>query len=152
MLTSIFKPLYYKNDAQFLTNRHLMETQNLVISSDYSWFLAKNLAYAYRIMKFHYWNSSIMRKHEKNRNVVFLKRKYIYLISSITDCNEEVSNWRSFYPLAAKYKRNFDSFCTFMAESIICQLAVSDSSQKISVNFLATFKAFSQFTNPNTQA
>ena len=54
--------------------------------------------------------------------------------------------------LAAKYKRNFDSFCTFMAESIICQLAVSDSSQKISVNFLATFKAFSQFTNPNTQA
>ena len=40
-------------------NRHLMETQNLVISFDYSWFLAKNLAYAEcPIMKFHYWNSS----------------------------------------------------------------------------------------------
>ena len=38
-------------------NRHLMETQNLVISFDYSWFLAKNLAYAEcRIMKFHYRN------------------------------------------------------------------------------------------------
>ena len=40
-------------------NRHLMETQNLVISFDYSYFLAKNLAYAEcPIMKFHYWNSS----------------------------------------------------------------------------------------------
>ena len=40
-------------------NRHLMETQNLVISFDYSWFLAKNLAYAEcPIMKFHYRNSS----------------------------------------------------------------------------------------------
>ena len=57
MLTSIFKPLNY--DAHFLTNRHLMETQNLVISFDYSWFLAKNLAYAEcGIMKFHYRNSS----------------------------------------------------------------------------------------------
>ena len=36
-----------------------METQNLVISFDYSWFLAKNLAYAEcRIMKFQYQNSS----------------------------------------------------------------------------------------------
>ena len=36
-----------------------METQNLVISFDYSWFLAKNLAYAEcPIMKFHYRNSS----------------------------------------------------------------------------------------------
>ena len=32
-------------DAQFLTNCHRMETQNLVISFDYSWFLAKNLAF-----------------------------------------------------------------------------------------------------------
>ena len=40
-------------------NRHWMETQNLVISFDYSWFLAKNLAYAKCcIMKFHYRNSS----------------------------------------------------------------------------------------------
>ena len=37
-----------------------METQNLVISFNYSWFLAKNLAYAEcPIMKFHYRNSSI---------------------------------------------------------------------------------------------
>ena len=44
----------------FLTNCHQMETQNLVISFDYSWFLAKNLAYAEcPIMKFHYRNSSI---------------------------------------------------------------------------------------------
>ena len=42
-----------------MTNHHLMETQNLVISFDYSWFLAKNLAYAEcRIMKFYYRNSS----------------------------------------------------------------------------------------------
>ena len=42
-----------------MTNCHLMETQNLVISFDYSWFLAKNLAYAEcLIMKFHYRNSS----------------------------------------------------------------------------------------------
>ena len=99
--------------------------------------------------------STAMKKltaNNKNQETFRVKKNiYIYLISSITDCNEEVSNWRSFYPLAAKYKRNFDSFCTFMAESIICQLAVSDSSQKISVNFLATFKAFSQFTNPNTK-
>jgi hypothetical protein len=43
----------------FLMNCHQMETQNLVISFDYSWFLAKNLAYAECwIMKFHYRNSS----------------------------------------------------------------------------------------------
>ena len=37
-----------------------METQNLVIF-DYSWFLAKNLAYAEcRIMKFYYRNSSTL--------------------------------------------------------------------------------------------
>ena len=36
-----------------------METQNLEILFDYSWFLAKNLAHAKcRIMKFHYQNSS----------------------------------------------------------------------------------------------
>ena len=36
-----------------------METQNLAISFDYSWFLAKNLDYAECwIMKFHYRNSS----------------------------------------------------------------------------------------------
>ena len=41
-----------------------METQNLVISFDYSSFLAKNLAYAeYPIMKFHYRNSSIENGH-----------------------------------------------------------------------------------------
>ena len=34
-----------ENDAQFLTNYHRMETQNLVISFDYSRFLAKNLAF-----------------------------------------------------------------------------------------------------------
>ena len=48
----------------FLTNCHQMETQNLVISFDYSCFLAKNLAYAEcPIMKFHYWNSS--SQHER---------------------------------------------------------------------------------------
>jgi hypothetical protein len=42
-----------------LTNCDWMETQNLVISFDYSWFLAKNLAYdECWIMKFHYRNSS----------------------------------------------------------------------------------------------
>ena len=40
-------------------NSHLMATQNLVISFDYSLFLAKNLAYAEcPIIKFHYRNSS----------------------------------------------------------------------------------------------
>ena len=42
-------------------NCHQMETQNVTISFDYSWFLAKNLAYAKcRIAKFHYRNSSNM--------------------------------------------------------------------------------------------
>ena len=46
-----------------------METQNLVISYDYSWFLAKNLAYAEcLIMKFHYRNSSNIKVE------VFLRR------------------------------------------------------------------------------
>jgi hypothetical protein len=36
---------YQFNDAQFLTNCHWMEIQNLVISFDYGWFLAKNLAF-----------------------------------------------------------------------------------------------------------
>ena len=45
-----------------------METQNLVISFDYSWFLAKNLAYAEcRIMKFHYRNSSKCTWFSNNR-------------------------------------------------------------------------------------
>ena len=43
-----------------MTNCDWMETQNLVISFDYSWFLAKSLAYPEcLIMKFHYRNSSI---------------------------------------------------------------------------------------------
>ena len=55
-------------------NRHLMETQNLVISLDYSWFLAKNLAYVEcRIMKFHYRNSS-------NVSTVFRYRQYVILL------------------------------------------------------------------------
>ena len=29
----------------FLTNCHQMETQNLVIAFEYSWFLAKNIAF-----------------------------------------------------------------------------------------------------------
>ena len=42
-----------------------MGTQNLVISFDYSWFLAKNLAYAEcPIMKFHYRNSSSDDDHD----------------------------------------------------------------------------------------
>ena len=50
-----------------------METQNLVISFDYSWFLAKNLAYAEcLIMKFHYRNSS-------NVKVENLKNKFSFL-------------------------------------------------------------------------
>ena len=49
-----------------MTNYHLMETQNLVISFDYSWYLAKNLAYAEcPIMKFHYRNSSNVDSYAK---------------------------------------------------------------------------------------
>ena len=59
-----------------MTICHLMETQNLVISFDYSWFLAKNLAYAeYLIMKFHYRNSSslqyVITKNENNKFWIF---------------------------------------------------------------------------------
>ena len=86
LLTSIFKPLYYYNDAQFLTNHHLMETQNLVISFDYSWFLAKNLAYAEGlIMKFHYRNSSTVhsisaREARKDSNVPQLRASCLNII------------------------------------------------------------------------
>ena len=61
----------------FLTNCPQMETQNLVISFDYSWFLVKNLAYAEcRIMKFHYRNSSIFYlspSHEHIGITIFFK-------------------------------------------------------------------------------
>ena len=47
-----------------------METQNLVISFDYSWFLAKNLAYAEcRIMKFHY----LIVKHAKKTFAILVQ-------------------------------------------------------------------------------
>ena len=62
-----------------------METQNLVISFDYSWFLAKNFAYAKcSIMKFHYRNSSTVEGIEVEvvksaifelQNVIQLSRK-----------------------------------------------------------------------------
>ena len=61
-----------------MTNRHLMETQNLVISFDYSWFLAKNLAYAEcRIMKFHYRNSSTVTSlaKEKSHVTIFFQKQ-----------------------------------------------------------------------------
>ena len=44
LIKSIFKAVYYQNDAQFLTPRHYSNSQNLVISFEYSWFLAKNLS------------------------------------------------------------------------------------------------------------
>ena len=43
LITSIFEPHYYKDHAQFLTNCQGMDSQNLVISFDYRWFLAKSL-------------------------------------------------------------------------------------------------------------
>ena len=57
-----------------------METQNLVISFDYSWFLAKNLAYdECWIMKFHYRNSS---------NVERFRNHFIFLPAySLTTVN-----------------------------------------------------------------
>ena len=52
-----------------------METQNLVISFDYSWFLAKNLAYAEcRIMKFHYRNSSSPAIYAAGLFFIYLKK------------------------------------------------------------------------------
>ena len=44
LIKSIFKAVYYWNDVQFLTARHYSNSQNLVISFEYSWFLAKNLS------------------------------------------------------------------------------------------------------------
>ena len=65
----------------FLTNRHQMKTQNLVISFDYSWFLAKNLAYAEcRIMKFHYRNSS--NSHFKFWQTMMKLKIEVFLVSS----------------------------------------------------------------------
>ena len=50
-----------------------METQNLVISFDYNWFLAKNLAYAEcLILKFHYRNSSIRHYITVHKNTYTL--------------------------------------------------------------------------------
>ena len=70
-----------------MTNCHWMETQNLVISFDYSWFLVKNLAYdECWIMKFHYRNSS-------NVNIIFIDfytnsvscKSYLYSRKGITE-------------------------------------------------------------------
>ena len=59
MIFDIENSLWKSKIGTFLTNCHQMETQNLVISFDYSWFLAKNLVYAERrIIKFHYRHSS----------------------------------------------------------------------------------------------
>ena len=75
----------------FLTNFLQMETQNLVVSFDYSWFLAKNLAYAEcRIMKFHYQNSSTSQ-----RNLKFSKTSKHGKVSSSTDY---VACMYRFYP------------------------------------------------------
>ena len=43
LITSIFKSLYFLNDVQFLTAHHYSNSQNSIISLDYSQFLAKNL-------------------------------------------------------------------------------------------------------------
>ena len=79
-------------------NRHLMETQNLVISFDFSWFLAKNLVYAEcRIMKFQYRNSSI--EHLCYKCYIFFSfrdmhefecgRNYVGLCENMTSINGE---------------------------------------------------------------
>ena len=44
LITSIFEPLSYKNQVQFFADCQQMDSQDLVISFDYSWFSAKNLA------------------------------------------------------------------------------------------------------------
>ena len=68
-----------KMTPNFWQNRHLMETQNLVISFDYSRFLAKNLAYAEcRIMKFHYRNSSNVHSLHTSDIFIFLTRVILY--------------------------------------------------------------------------
>ena len=86
-----------------------MESQNLIISFDYSWFLAKNLAYAEcPIMKFHYRNSSnegdpyypvpnelnraLYRKYQdlalKEPNVIFVGRLASYKYFNMDEvCN-----------------------------------------------------------------
>ena len=67
-----------------------METQNLVISFDYSWFLAKNLAYAEcPIMKFHYRNSSTVDKSkvEISQNFVAFSEcmNFTWTLESVQD-------------------------------------------------------------------
>ena len=65
-----------------------MESQNLVISFDYSWLLAKNLAYAEcLIMKFHYRNSSNV---ESLFYVVF-PDSYFWLFAGLPNPNYDYS-------------------------------------------------------------
>ena len=71
-----------------MTNCDWMETQNLVISFDYSWFLAKNLAYAEcPIMKFHYRNSSTHhhQKVEKLKSRALWQKKYCYYVKNFAN-------------------------------------------------------------------
>ena len=62
-----------------------METQNLIISFDYGWFLAKNLAYAEcSIMKFHYRNSSSVQKPKfKDKEAIWEWKHKLRLIPNV---------------------------------------------------------------------
>ena len=88
----------------FLMNCHQMETQNLVISFDCSWFLTKNLAYVEcPIMKFHYQNSSnvqavvlnflILYNFEPGIAYSLRIQKFIYLHSLKHDLNDFLQFW-----------------------------------------------------------
>ena len=47
LITSIFKSLYYQNDAQFLTARHFTNSKNSIISIGYVDFWAKIFSFLY---------------------------------------------------------------------------------------------------------
>ena len=89
-----------------------METQNLVISFDYSWFLAKNLAYAEcRIMKFHYrnyWFFTIIPVILISTYLAW--RKSHKLFEPVEATNLKVGNW-SRYCKSFSMVKNHTNFC-----------------------------------------
>ena len=68
-----------------MLNCDWMETQNLVISFDYGWFLAKNLVYAECIiMKFHNRNSSSVQKPKfKDKEAIWEWKHKLRLIPNV---------------------------------------------------------------------
>ena len=123
-----------------LANCDWMETQNLVISFNYSWFLAKNLAYdECWIMKFHYRNSSSLE---------YLGYNFVWQVNlMVKSCS--IKKWTDLLALTNLYfeHRTLDLIFFFLIVWYYCTLTIRESilkvnGSKIKVRFLNNLSIF----------